>query len=84
MKNSATLERAARDGLEPRYLIGRAASGAQLGGGTLYHATDSGAYGIGKALCGKQPGRRSAGWSCYPGKSVTCPRCLKKLELLNA
>ena len=30
-------------------------------------------------LCGAKPGRRSAGWSSYPGEQVTCPKCLRKL-----
>ena len=65
---------------EPRYLIGRATSGSQRGGGTLYHATESGPYGLGRALCGAKPGRRSAGWSNLPGTDVTCTRCLSKLR----
>jgi hypothetical protein len=27
------------------------------------------------ALCGKRPGKRSAGWSEYQDKEITCPKC---------
>lgn len=35
-----------------------------------------------KALCGREPSGRSAGWSAYPSETVTCPACLKRLERL--
>jgi hypothetical protein len=31
------------------------------------------------SLCGYVPGRRSNGWSDYPGTEVTCPKCLARL-----
>jgi hypothetical protein len=36
-----------------------------------------------KALCGAEPGRRSAGWSGYPSEQATCPRCLKSKKRLE-
>ena len=65
--------------IEPRYLIGRAWNGFQRDRGTIYHATDSGAYSHGAALCKVAPGRRSAGWSSNAGEAVTCSRCIKRL-----
>jgi hypothetical protein len=56
-------------------LAGRCANGAERDGGSKYHAVAG--Y---VALCGAKPGRRSAGWSLYPGDMVTCPRCRRKLE----
>ena len=63
-----------------RYMIGRAADGFQLGGGTLIHATTSPPYSHGPALCGRKPGRRSAGWSndMPPETPITCMRCYDK------
>jgi len=51
--------------------------------GTVYHAVAGDArYGTGPALCGRAPGRRSAGWtsSPRPKEDVTCNRCLSKLR----
>lgn len=62
--------------LVPRYIIRRA---PQRGGVTLYHATDSGPYTRGPALCGAKPGRKSAGWSDVVGPEVSCPRCVRNL-----
>ena len=28
-----------------------------------------------RALCGKKPGRHSAGWSEYNDRAITCPYC---------
>lgn len=44
--------------------------------GTVFHALPVGAY---TALCGRTYGRRSAGWSDYYGREVTCLKCLRKL-----
>lgn len=68
-------EDAAR-GYEVKMLAGRCASGEERGHGTKWHALKDG-----RALCGAQPGRRSAGWSSYTklGQDATCPKCLKKL-----
>lgn len=74
-----------------RRLVGRCADGAELGGGLLWHALETGVVGlavagvvvsIGRgwvALCGARPGRHSAGWSQDDGPGVTCPRCLRQL-----
>lgn len=63
-------------------LAGRCRTGSDQQG-VLQHAVPIGAILpgdiMGKALCGKEPGRRSVGWSCYPGRAVTCPKCLKKI-----
>lgn len=64
---------------QARYLAGRCANGAERDGGTLFHAVPAESW---KALCGSQPGRRSAGWGT-PWKDeqpVTCPRCLKRMK----
>ena len=36
----------------------------------------------GKALCGKAPGKKSAGWSEYNDTAPTCNKCTTKLETL--
>ena len=41
------------------------------------------------SLCGKMPGPRSVGWdfenfSAHLGTKVTCPRCLKKIQKMEA
>jgi hypothetical protein len=57
---------------------GRCANGAELGGGTRWHAVPYGQY---KAICGTEPGRRTPGWSSWhDSKVVTCPTCKKRLE----
>lgn len=47
----------------------------------IYHAVKIGEY---AALCGSKPGRRSIGW-CQRNitDSVTCPRCLAKIEKMK-
>lgn len=62
--------------IEPRKLAGRCANGAERDRGVIYHAVERGQW---AALCGREPGRTSAGWSDWKGSAVTCPRCLKKL-----
>jgi hypothetical protein len=58
------------------YLGGRCADGAERDSGTLYHLVDK----SGKALCGKRPGRRSAGWfeAYILPQPVTCAACLRR------
>lgn len=56
--------------------MGRCANGNEADGGRLYHAVNRES---GKALCGNNPERRSAGWSSYTSETVTCPMCVKKL-----
>ncbi|NLF00442.1 MAG: hypothetical protein GX601_05620 [Anaerolineales bacterium] len=57
-------------------LAGRCRSGVDRAG-VVFHAVPKGSI---VALCGREPGRRSAGWSTYEGSEVTCPRCRRKLE----
>jgi hypothetical protein len=59
---------------------GRRTNGHERDGGILWHAVPRGTY---KALCGAEPGRKSA-WGEYPGLAVTCPKCLKKLANQDA
>ena len=77
----------------PHYLLGRLRSGRDRSG-TVYHAVEGqNDYGFGKALCGKQPGKRSVGWMSagyalprdYDGPpiAINCPRCMKKLAGLG-
>jgi hypothetical protein len=66
------------------YMLGSCRNGAERDKGTMIHAV-----GGWKALCGKQPGRRSAGWQMFPDylkplSDVNCPRCKAKLEKLAA
>lgn len=67
----------------PAYLLGKLANGAERDKGRLWHALPT-AGGI-KALCGAQPGRRSAGWGPHheghaDGQRITCRKCLKRIE----
>ena len=69
-----------------RCLAGRCANGAERDGGRLWHALPAEEW---QALCGAQPGRRSAGWGSWvrlPGEglAVTCPRCRQRLARLQA
>jgi hypothetical protein len=74
----------------PAQLAGRCLTGEQRGHGTRTHAIDvaperippqrSNLVSFIKALCGAEPGRRSAGWSAWDGMVVDCPRCIKKIE----
>ena len=66
------------------YMLGSCANGAERDKGTRIHAVQSW-----KALCGKEPGRRSAGWALFPDQvkplsDVNCPRCSKKLAKVSA
>lgn len=71
-------------------LLGRLQSGLEHDKGTLVHAVPSGGKVIPypnacgyryvyPALCGTKPGPKSVGWTYGETKTVTCPRCLKKL-----
>jgi hypothetical protein len=64
----------------PLRKTGRCASGAELDGGTLYHAVPMGSNPWSRALCGTAPGKRGNGWSQYPGEKVTCVKCLLKTQ----
>lgn len=63
-----------------RRLAGRCADGAERDGGSLFHAVKNESW---VAICGAQPGRRSAGWSQHIGDVVTCSRCLARLRKLD-
>jgi hypothetical protein len=52
------------------HLAGRARTGSDQAG-SLAHAVNPN----GRALCGREPGRTSAGWSEYNDQAITCPRC---------
>ena len=75
----------------PARLAGSCLNGAERDGGALYHAlpnpggVEGGGF-FGKALCGAEPGRRSAGFSIYDkdlDRPITCKRCLKRLERMS-
>lgn len=51
------------------HLIGRCRSGADSTG-TVTHIVEGW-----RALCGKEPGPRSVGWSEYNDAELTCPKC---------
>jgi hypothetical protein len=68
------------------YMLGRCANGHERDKGLLIHAV-----GGWKALCSREPGRRSAGWADHPDQiagrtmaDVNCPRCRSKLNKLEA
>lgn len=64
------------------YLVGRCANGAQRDAGPRIHAVP-GDSAWDTALCGAQPGRRSNGWSDVAYDAVTCPKCIKRLAVLE-
>lgn len=63
-------------GYQVMTLAGRCANGFEMDHGKKNHAVTIGEY---KARCGARPGRRSVGWSREVNKTVTCPRCIKKI-----
>lgn len=63
--------------VHPRHLLGSCASGAESDKGRLSHGVVGDSW---KALCGAEPGRRSAGWAEYDDAEVTCKRCLAKMK----
>lgn len=74
----------------PLRMTGRCRNGFERDGGRLYHAVQADLPatpqdpvhldGWRAALCGATPGRRGNGWSTYEGDTVTCPRCLSRLD----
>lgn len=61
---------------KPARKMGRCANGAERDSGRGTHAVLLNSW---RALCGTEPGRRSAGWSERNVDEVTCPRCLRRL-----
>jgi hypothetical protein len=60
-------------------MLGSCRNGNESDKGFRIHAVEGWA-----ALCGKEPGHRSAGWQLYPDRvlplsQVTCPRCKARL-----
>lgn len=65
---------------KPRYLLGRLASGRELGKDKTVHAVPV-ADGW-RALCGVRPGPRSAGWTeNTDGLVIDCMRCLNVISM---
>ena len=60
--------------LKYRTLSGRCRSGGDLSGNI--HAVD---WQTGKALCGKTPTGKSAGWGEWDKPAPTCPKCANKI-----
>lgn len=65
--------------IRPRHMSGRCRTGSDRTGAVIHAVADS----EWTALCGKQPGRTSAGWSVWIDDEVSCPRCLKKLATIE-
>jgi len=59
------------------HLAGRCRSGADQTGHVVHVLVS------GRALCGREPGARSAGWSTYNDQEITCPKCNKQFEHLS-
>lgn len=66
--------------IKPLRLAGRCANGSERDSGARFHAVPGTSW---RALCGAEPGRRSAGWSEHAGPAVTCPRCLRKMKAVG-
>lgn len=67
------------------YMLGRCANGSERDKGRNLHITADGSW---QALCGKAPGKRSAGWSDYPENvkppsEATCPACVRKFQKMQ-
>ncbi len=62
------------------YLAGRCANGGERDKGRIWHAVPRDGW---TALCGAEPGRRSAGWAPWDATDrtheITCPRCQRAL-----
>lgn len=59
-----------------RRLAGRCANGYGRDVGKRNHAVPIDSL---NAICGATYGKRSAGWSEWDEKEITCPRCLDKM-----
>lgn len=73
-----------KESFQVTWLLGRCANGSERDSGKVRHAREGRAW---QALCGVNPGRRSAGWHEYmlgePRPSldqVTCPKCRRALR----
>lgn len=65
-------------------MLGSCRNGNEADGGRLYHAIRKDGLSW-AAVCGKSPGRRSAGWANYPDAlrpptEVNCGRCLTAMR----
>lgn len=65
----------------PMKKAGPLRNGAELNKGTVIHAVPADQTYCGPALCGQQPAIQ---WSDCAGREVTCPRCLRRLEMNHA
>ena len=67
---------------------GRCFNGAHRDRGQVVHAVNTkdgkepNGYWGDKSFCGAEPGLRSYGWS-QTDKEINCPKCLKKLSVIN-
>ena len=76
----------------PASLAGRCANGYERDQGPRVHAVPfseglaRNGYVITRALCGAKPGARSAGWSYFGPRALTCVKCVaiatQKAEVL--
>lgn len=70
----------------PASLAGRCANGYERDQGPRVHAVpysqelERNGYVLTPAACGAKPGARSAGWSYYGLRPVTCPKCLQRVD----
>ena len=69
-------EATTKDGYFVVYLAGALRSGREANKAPVYHWGNGGV----SALCGKEYGKRSAGWVQAYDKRVTCQKCLKLME----
>jgi len=60
---------------------GRARSGSDIVGNTTHALKIPKNRAI--ALCGTKPSGKSNGWIGDSSKKVTCPKCLKKLDMID-
>jgi hypothetical protein len=72
---------AGADAVQALRMLGSCRDGAERDAGQHFHAVPRSSS---RALCGKRPGRRSAGWAAHEtqvGKisDISCPRCRQAL-----
>jgi hypothetical protein len=61
---------------------GRVWNGAQRDSGIIFHAISKGNW-YDPALCGAKTGIRSYGWVEEESETVSCPKCVKKIQELS-